>query len=513
MKQYLISTLVLVLATLFVVLPAQSETIIVGQENADYGSIQEAVYAASPGDTIEVHGGNYSENVYVDKKLVLRGISDGRNIPVITAIGNGSAVTLMEDGIVLEGFLVTNAVNASGVEVYSNGNIIAGNRAYGNKFGVYIYDSSFNEIRDNDLSYNAYVGIELDNSKGNLVTNNTVKNNSFEYDSPCALPCKRMGFGIEIQNSNDNLVANNTVINNLLDAIDLYSSNNNTVKGNHVSNNEVGIYLYDTTDTWMVSNLVENNTESGIFIEESNDNLIADNLVKNNPLTGLNLWRSLNNTLKNNTMSGNKYSFDADGKNDIDKSNLINGRPIYYLVGKSNLIIDESSMAGTVYCINCSNVSVKNLVIKNNDVGIYFFNTNNSRVENNTLSDNEGGVMLQRSSNNAIIGNTASNSLENGIIIAYSSDENTVLNNKAIYNMKSGIFIESSWENKITENFASHNLMNGIVISNSSMNTVSSNIGSNNSIYGLWVIGSSEDNVVSQNRISGKEDSPFTDIW
>jgi len=58
-------------------------------------------------------------------------------------------------------------------------------------------------------------------------------------------------------------------------------------------------------------------------------------------------------------MSGNRYNFETLGKsyshfnNDIDTSNLVDGKPIYYLVGASGTVVDSSSNAGIVYCINC----------------------------------------------------------------------------------------------------------------------------------------------------------------
>jgi nitrous oxidase accessory protein NosD len=76
----------------------QSALLTVGKEGANYTIIQEAIDAANPGDTIEVHGGIYIEHVNADKALVLRGIG----YPVIDSNGNGSAVKLNENGIVLE---------------------------------------------------------------------------------------------------------------------------------------------------------------------------------------------------------------------------------------------------------------------------------------------------------------------------------------------------------------------------------------------------------------------------
>ena len=61
---------------------------------------------------------------------------------------------------------------------------------------------------------------------------------------------------------------------------------------------------------------------------------------------GVEVLESTENTLRNNLMSGNRYNFDALGENDIDKSNLVNGRSIYYMVNVSSRTLTDSSIGG-----------------------------------------------------------------------------------------------------------------------------------------------------------------------
>jgi hypothetical protein len=58
-------------------------------------SIQAAIDCARPGDTIEVLGGCYRENVNITRSLALR----GRGGPVVDAGGKGCAITLFARGI------------------------------------------------------------------------------------------------------------------------------------------------------------------------------------------------------------------------------------------------------------------------------------------------------------------------------------------------------------------------------------------------------------------------------
>ena len=101
----------LVMATIFAV-----SVILMGLSHADvtvcpdgcsYNSIQAAVDAAEPGDSVTVHGPAYRENLVMNKSLTIHGlIADGRR-PVLEA-DNGSVAILSADGINLYGFSFVN---------------------------------------------------------------------------------------------------------------------------------------------------------------------------------------------------------------------------------------------------------------------------------------------------------------------------------------------------------------------------------------------------------------------
>ena len=477
---------------------AQSATISVGGTNASFSSIQSAIDAAEQGDSIEVYSGTYQENVFVYKALKIRGISNGSSMPTIDAGGKGSAITLTFDGVLLEGLMMTNSKNGSGIEIASRNNTIMGNKACKNKFGIYAYNSSNNTIINNNLSHNFYAGVELDDSNHNIISNNNI-NSSF-YVIPKS--SKNTGIGIVFYNASNNEIRDNIIEDNTLDAISIYNSKVNIIKNNVLRHNAVGIYLLDSNESQVEGNQAINNTKTGMFIESSYGCMVTRNIIKNNSITGLNLWKGQNNILRGNLISGSKWNFDADGHNDIDTSNLIDGRPIYYLVGKSDIILDENSRAGAIYCINCSHIIIKNLIFNNTDMGVLFDNTTNSRIDNNKFESNEGGIVLLRSSCNYIMNNEVNESLDNGILIGYSSDKNTIIRNTVHNSLKSGLAVVESWNNIITNNTANNNKVHGISINNSGMNTLKWNNGSDNGNYGLFITAPNQDNYIENNRIS-----------
>ena len=62
---------------------AQASTITVCPSGCDNTSIQTAVYAAKPNDTIEVHSGTYNESVVLTKKIMFKGIDTGNGEPIV----------------------------------------------------------------------------------------------------------------------------------------------------------------------------------------------------------------------------------------------------------------------------------------------------------------------------------------------------------------------------------------------------------------------------------------------
>ncbi|HWQ96236.1 MAG TPA: NosD domain-containing protein [Candidatus Methylomirabilis sp.] len=126
---------------------AQAATLTVCKSGCAYSGIQDAVDAASSGDTIQVQSGTYYENVNVNKQLILRGIE----MPVVDANGSGSAITLSADGIRLEGFTATGSglYTEAGIKINSNNNMLSGNNVSNNDLGINLFYSRNNEVYNN----------------------------------------------------------------------------------------------------------------------------------------------------------------------------------------------------------------------------------------------------------------------------------------------------------------------------------------------------------------------------
>ncbi len=273
-------------------------------------------------------------------------------------------------------------------------------------------------------------------------------------------------------------------------------SNNNMIRNNKASSNYMGINIYPST---------------GINIYPYSSDFLGNNILNGNNASnnvyGIWIGFSGKNTLSNNIMTGNTYNFGVDVRsedryyyNNIDTSNTVNGKPVYYLQDASDKVYGEDSNAGTFYCINCNNITVRDVTLKNNPYGIFLWKTNNSKVENINASNNLWGIFLSFSGNNTLRGNTATSNKEGGISLS-SSSNNMLSGNHASDNYGDGIFLYYSGNNTLSSNSVSGNSF-GIELSISSNNMLSGNKASNNAGHGIFLERFSSNNMLESNFAS-----------
>lgn len=164
----------------------------------NYLSIQEAINASDPGDTIIVGSGVhrlYSGNIVISKKSITLRSENGPQKTIIEGMGDTPVITLDEDSsaVVIEGFTITSVQESRDREVLQGGgiycagassaiisnNVIAGNEAvFGG--GIYCGPLSSVTIVNNVISKNSAArcggGLFVDKSAANI-TGNTIADN------------------------------------------------------------------------------------------------------------------------------------------------------------------------------------------------------------------------------------------------------------------------------------------------------------------------------------------------
>ena len=154
---------------------SQNRTQVDDSFGADVTKIQVAIDYARAGDTILVYSGIYRENVIVNKPLILKGINNGGGKPVVKAATRERpdelSITLISDGVTIDGFRTEGG--SAGIGLFSENNIIINNTAADNNVGIFLNGSSKN-ILNNNIALNNTCGIFLQNSSNNNIINGNV---------------------------------------------------------------------------------------------------------------------------------------------------------------------------------------------------------------------------------------------------------------------------------------------------------------------------------------------------
>jgi parallel beta-helix repeat protein len=236
------------------------------------------------------------------------------------------------------------------------------------------------------------------------------------------------------------------------------------------------------------------NNDKGVWIQESKNVIIVNCSFQFSNNFDVDITYSTNISLFNNIMNTNGITisgFEIEDMNshNIDTSNELNGKPIYYWVNKNGGTIPPG--AGQVILVSCTNITVQNQEISNARTGLLVAYSDNCTIRNNTLDSNIlYGIQILKSHNNTIYNNIVTESHLEGIRIESSSgnviSENIVTGSNDSFSWgASGINIEFSKCNEITGNTVS-DCISGITLDYSDENIVNSNLVTNNGYYSDW---------------------------
>jgi parallel beta-helix repeat protein len=268
------------------------------------------------------------------------------------------------------------------------------------------------------------------------------------------------------------------------------SSERNIITENNITlNDRDGVALGPSKNNVISKNNIAYNGGHGIYLGYASNNSIFGNTIANN-YYGIYFYSSSNNILRSNSMLGNRYNFGvvSDFINDVDASNTVDGKPIYYWINARDMVVPKD--AGCVILVNSTNITVEGLELKNNEAGILLANTNRTNITQNSITNNRVGIYLYNSFNNSIERNVFVN---NGLF-TFESYNNIVLdnlvNNKPLVYLEdvSDIFVEDAGQ---------------VVIVNSTRIRVE-NLDLSNATIGVQLL-KTRDTTISRNRITANE--------
>jgi len=453
-----------------------------------HGSIQDAVDAASPGDTIIVHDGTYDEQVVIDKSLTLQGGST----PIVKP-SSAATLTKVFDGLFwygtpntkkIAGIIVANVPDGSNViikdlkvdessvttkpagadylagifyretggtidtvEIVGTGAWSGGDRAYGiylsaatNSVSVEITGSTITNFDKN--------GIEAHGNKLTFnIHHNTITGRGSVSDE--------VQNGVNVGRDAAGTVNYNTISNLEYGpktwwaaAIMFYhyvspAGVSGSAQGNTITNCQIGI-IFKNGNGWAQDNTVAGGTVGliGIYAEPNIAGAYTASFVNNtvsgvrdtgtyeNAAIGANTYAtgvSLTATVRNNTLSGGG-STNADGV-------YIGGS-----AGSVTATISDNIISGWNYGINLASARVAGAAITGNNItgtylGIRMENATGVQICDNRIIDFvKGGIVTRGAKNILVEGNIISTTLHdvapNGIDIGiYTGTNGTVKGN------------------------------------------------------------------------------------
>jgi len=264
----------------------------------DYPTIQEAINAANPRDTVSVRNGTYYEHVVVNKSISL--IGENKENTIIDGSRNGTVISVTADYVSISGLTIQNGYHIPhityGIKVGEwedgcNNVTVHDNIISDNDMGIFLYYSSNSIVFDN-LVFNNYRGIDTVLSNDNHIEGNSLFNNEV---------------GVVIgSDANSNMIHNNEIYNNSFCGIWVGWSTHNKIVGNMLSyNNEAGIRLDASNHTNIIGNHLASNHRNGIVLFGSNSNTVTGNTLIQNEWDGIALWYSNSNSIYHNNFLDN----------------------------------------------------------------------------------------------------------------------------------------------------------------------------------------------------------------
>jgi len=224
-----------------------------GSGLGNYTSIQDAVDAAAPGDTVFVYDESapYVESVIINKSISL--IGERESTTVLYGMHNYTVLTLTADGVVVRNFTLRDAESV-GVSVRSNGDVLSHLtivHCWRKGIDVSPIPTRFSStsISDCTISY-SQDGIYLKGANDTVVERNTVV--SSEY-----------GLAV-VQSTRSTVIAN--VFRSNVCGIGCSLSWNNSFARNYIWNNTEGVYLLNAVKERFVQNTFQGNFRDAWFL-------------------------------------------------------------------------------------------------------------------------------------------------------------------------------------------------------------------------------------------------------
>jgi len=307
-----------------------SEIITVDDDgDEEYLSINEAIDAANPGTIIFVYSGVYTENLIVNKHLLLVGMKDeGEDIPIINSVNSSDdTITIDADNCIIYGFKIFSPgdYKKAGIKINSNNNLIEKNIILnGSFFGILLNQTENNRISNNTI-YNNNWGVKLSYSNKNFITKNNFQNN---------------WIGNYLHCSSENIIEENNFVNNYYGIASMYQSNSNNFIKNNFYDNDYGLDLWKSNSNNIEENIISDSKQDGIRIWGCKNNNIKYNNLTNNARNGIQIYYGLSQKIIGNNFINNTLGL------------FLRSRSKFHSIKNNNFVNNKNSATFYSSCFN-----------------------------------------------------------------------------------------------------------------------------------------------------------------
>jgi parallel beta-helix repeat protein len=261
----------------------------------NFPTVQEAIDAAEPGDTILVGTGTYQENLVITKSLSLKG--EGKYLVTLRAADPQSPSILVKDeeNVALAELTITGG--SDGLRIIGSGSLTANDIIVeGNGTGIYpgpfarleLASSKVSgnhgdglillgqaEVRDSEISGNGYQGLKVWSSGSTKIHDNEISGNG--------------GEGLFVGQGSIEVLGN-MISENGGEGIEIWGEAWATIQRNRISNNLDGILVWGEAQATISNNTISDSDRDGVLLVDKAKAEISENEITKSGGWGIAIW-------------------------------------------------------------------------------------------------------------------------------------------------------------------------------------------------------------------------------
>ncbi|MBC7283760.1 NosD domain-containing protein [Hoeflea sp.] len=166
--------------------PAMAGNVRNASTDSSYDTLDAALEASRPGETLELAAGSYKGNFTIRVPLTLRGIGEGTSKPVLDGDRKGTVLVIAAPGSVVENIAVANSGREpdpfmywgeAGIRVEADRVTLRDLKVEGNDWGILMMAGEGSVIENSDVAGNLHAGVQVMGGRNHRISGNTVNGN------------------------------------------------------------------------------------------------------------------------------------------------------------------------------------------------------------------------------------------------------------------------------------------------------------------------------------------------